>query len=332
MRRTAFYNPRVNEFGLIDRYFRRVPGDSSVRIGIGDDAAVVMPAAGMELAFSVDMLVEGRHFLPGTDPERLGHKALAVNLSDMAAMGATPRFALLSGALPDANEAWLFAFMAGFDALARAHGVELIGGDTTRGPRNLCVTIVGELPAGTALTRGGAQSGDDVYVSGVLGDAALALAMLQGRTSLAPDAASVAQLRLEAPVPRVTLGVALRGVATAALDLSDGLTGDLGHLLTDSGVGAVIDVGVIPCSPALAGKLAGDERALALACLLAGGDDYELCFTAAPALRERIAAIAASLQIPLTRIGGVGPGAGLTVRDEGGTPISLLPAAFDHFA
>jgi len=322
----------VNEFALIGRHFQRAPRSAAVRVGIGDDGAVISPVPGAEWVVSVDMLVEGRHFFAGTDARRLGHKTLAVNLSDLAAMGAAPRFALLAGALPDADDEWLAAFMQGFRALADRFGVELIGGDTTRGPRNLCVTIVGELPAGTALTRGGAQSGDDVYVSGVLGDAALALAMLQGRTSLAPDAASVAQLRLEAPVPRVTLGVALRGVATAALDLSDGLTGDLGHLLTDSGVGAVIDVGVIPCSPALAGKLAGDERALALACLLAGGDDYELCFTAAPALRERIAAIAASLQIPLTRIGGVGPGAGLTVRDEGGTPISLLPAAFDHFA
>jgi len=322
----------MNEFELIERFFRRAHRDPAVRIGIGDDAAVVAPAPGMELAFSVDMLVEGRHFLPDVDPSALGHKTLAVNLSDMAAMGATPRWALLAGALPDNDERWVAAFAGGLFALAERFGVALIGGDTTRGPRNLCVTIIGEIPVGTAMTRSGAAAGEDVYVSGVLGDAALALAALSGHTTVAADALVTLRQRLERPEPRVALGERLREVATAAIDVSDGLTGDLGHLLTDSGVGAVIDVGVIPCSPALAGKLAGDERALALACLLAGGDDYELCFTAAPALRERIAAIAASLQIPLTRIGGVGPGAGLTVRDEGGTPISLLPAAFDHFA
>src|SRR5882724_723678 len=175
----------VNEFALIERYFRRAPRDASVRLGVGDDAAIVAPAPGMELALSVDMLVEGRHFLAGTDPERLGHKALAVNLSDMAAMGATPRFALLAGALPASDDAWLDAFMRGFRALAERHGTELVGGDTTRGPRNLCVTIVGEVPAGAAITRGGARPGDDVYVSGTLGDAALALAALEGRTTLA---------------------------------------------------------------------------------------------------------------------------------------------------
>jgi thiamine-monophosphate kinase len=322
----------VNEFALIDRYFRRAPRDASVRIGVGDDAAIVVPTPGMELALAVDMLVEGRHFLAGTDPQRLGHKALAVNLSDLAAMGATPRFALLAGALPEGDEAWLAAFMAGFDALAERHGVDLIGGDTTRGPRNLCVTVVGELPPGAALTRSGAKAGDDVYVSGTLGDAALALAALQQRTTLAPEALSAARQKLEAPEPRIDLGLRLRGVATAAIDISDGLTGDVAHILDASHVGARIDLAALPRTAALAAQLGGVERPLALSCLLAGGDDYELCFTAPPASRDRIAAIAAELALPLTRIGVITATSGLDVRDESGRSLGALPPAFDHFA
>jgi thiamine-monophosphate kinase len=322
----------VNEFALIDRYFRRAPRDASVRLGVGDDAAIVLPAPGMELALSVDMLIEGRHFLAGTDPRRLGHKALAVNLSDLAAMGATPRYALLAGALPDADEAWLAAFMAGFDALAERYGVDLIGGDTTRGPRNLCVTIVGEVPPGAALTRSGAIVGDDIYVSGTLGDAALALAALRQRTTLAPDALSAARARLEAPEPRVDLGLRLRGVATAALDISDGLTGDVAHILESSRVGARIDLATLPRVPALAAQLTSGERALALSCLLAGGDDYELCFTAPTASRDRVAGIAADLALPLTRIGVITATPGLVVLDESGRSLAALPPAFDHFA
>ena len=320
----------MNEFALIDRYFARPVRDPAVRLGVGDDAAIVAPTPGCDFAVSVDMLVEGRHFLPGVAPEALGHKTLAVNLSDLAAMGARPRFALLAGALPDADEAWLDAFSRGLFALADRFDVTLIGGDTTRGPRNLCLTIIGEVPAGTAITRSGAHAGDDVWVSGMLGDAMLALAAMQGRTVI--DAAPLASLRerLERPEPRIDLGMRLRGIATAALDVSDGLVGDLAHILDASHVGADIDLAAIPRSAELDAKLVS-ERGLALSCLLAGGDDYELCFTAPVAARGRLGAIALELCLPLTRIGAIRDGAGLVVRDEHGVALDELPRAFDHF-
>ncbi|MGE5088652.1 MAG: thiamine-phosphate kinase [Candidatus Levyibacteriota bacterium] len=321
----------MNEFELIDRYFRRPPRNPDVRVGIGDDGAVIAPSPGMEYVLTVDMLVEGRHFAAGADPERLGHKTLAVNLSDLAAMGALPRFALLAGALPDADESWVAAFMRGFDALARQYDVELIGGDTTRGPRNLCVTAIGELPAGSALLRSGANPGDTIYVSGTLGDAALALAVAGGRTDVDARARAALERRLDAPEPRVALGVALRGVASSAIDVSDGLIGDLGHILTESRVGASVDLAAVPAAPALRALLDGEGRELALACLLAGGDDYELCFTAPPAMGERIDALALALRLPLTAIGSIGVEAGLQVRDEQGAPLPRLPQAFDHF-
>ena len=322
----------MNEFELIGRHFRRVPRNPEVRVGIGDDGAVIAPSPRMEYVLTVDMLVEGRHFVAGTDPVRLGHKALAVNLSDLAAMGALPRFALLAVALPDADEAWVAAFMRGLDALAGQYDVELIGGDTTRGPRNVCITAIGELPAGSALLRSGANPADRIYVSGTLGDAALALAIAGGRSDV--DARSRAALgrRLDAPEPRVALGVALRGVASSAIDVSDGLVGDLGHVLTASRVGATVDLAALPCSPALRAKLGSAERELALACLLAGGDDYELCFTAPPTMDEHIEALALALRLPLTPIGAVGAHGGrLTVRDESGRALARLPRAFDHF-
>jgi len=322
----------VNEFELIERFFARPPRAASVRLGVGDDAALLVPTPGCELAASVDMLVGGRHFLADTDPEKLGRKTLAVNLSDMAAMGATPKWALLAVALPDNDSAWLASFARGLYAVADEHGVELVGGDTTQGPLNLCVTILGEVPAGQALTRAGARAGDDIYVSGTLGDAALALAATAGRTSLATAVAATCRERLDNPTPRVALGAALRGIASAAIDVSDGLTGDLGHILERSGVGATIELAAIPRSEALAAKLAGSDRALALRCLLAGGDDYELCFTAPPSARERIATIARTCALPLARIGVIGGGAGLVVRDERGEPLSALPQAYDHFA
>jgi thiamine-monophosphate kinase len=321
----------MNEFGLIDRYFRRAAGDPAVRLGVGDDAAIVAPRPGCELALAVDMLVEGRHFLPGTDPAALGHKVLAVNLSDLAAMGATPRWALLAGALPDGDERWLEAFSGGLFALAARFSVTLVGGDTTRGPRNLCVTIVGELPAGTAITRAGAQPGDDVHVSGRLGDAALALAALQGRTRIGEAALDLLRSRLEAPEPRVALGERLRGIASSAIDISDGLVGDLSHVLAASGVGAELELPLVPRASALAQRLGSAERGLALACLLAGGDDYELCFTAPPSARARLAAIADDLTLPLTRIGAITAGRHLRVRDERGDDLSPLPRSFDHF-
>jgi thiamine-monophosphate kinase len=321
----------VNEFALIGHYFARKPRRADVRVGIGDDGAVVAFDAGMECVASVDMLVEGRHFAAGADPRRLGHKTLAVNLSDLAAMGARPRYALLAGALPTSDDDWLSAFMRGFDGLAARYDVELIGGDTTRGLLTLCVTVLGDVPAGQAITRAGAMPGDDVYVSGTLGDAALALAARIGRIDADADALRIASERLDAPQPRVALGIALRGIASAAIDVSDGLTGDLGHILEMSNVGATLDLAALPASEALRARMRGGGRDVALACLLAGGDDYELCFTAAPALRTRIDALAHELSLALTRIGAITASPGLVVRDEAGAPMPALPRAFDHF-
>ncbi len=322
----------MNEFELIERFFTRPPRSESVALGVGDDAALLVPTSGCELVVSVDMLVEGRHFFAGADPERLGHKTLAVNLSDIAAMGATPRWALLAGALPDNDPAWLAAFARGFHALAQRYGVDLVGGDTTRGPRNLCVTILGEVPADRALRRDGARAGDDIYVSGELGDAALAVAVTGRRSLLDAGALAAARARLEMPEPRIALGLALRDVASAAIDVSDGLTGDLGHILARSRVGAVVLLAAIPRSNALAMKLNGAERALALECLLAGGDDYELLFTAAPAAAPRIAEIVAALALKLTRIGSIVDTAGFVILDELGAALSNVPCAYDHFA
>jgi len=321
----------ASEFALIDRHFRRAPRNADVRIGIGDDAAVFAPTPGMDLAVSVDMLVEGRHFFAGTDPEALGHKTLAVNLSDLAAMGATPRYALLAGALPEPDDAWLAAFMRGFRALAEAHEVELIGGDTTRGPRNLCVTVLGEVPPGRALTRAGARPGDDIYVSGSLGAAALAVRALRGEIALDATALAHARSRLERPQPRIALGLALRDVATAALDVSDGLAGDLAHVLDASGVGALVSLALLPVDATVAPLLSTGARGEALACVLAGGDDYELCFTAPRAARGAVDAIAREVGVPCTPIGTIEREAGLHVHDEQGRPLDPLPRAFDHF-
>jgi thiamine-monophosphate kinase len=278
------------------------------------------------------MLVSGRHFFADVDPQALGHKTLAVNLSDIAAMGAVPRWALLALALPEDDPAWLAAFARGLFALADGYGVDLVGGDTTRGPLNLCVTLMGEVPTGQAVRRSGARPGDDVYVSGALGDAALAVAAMKGLTRLEAGELASCRARLERPTPRVALGQRLRGVASAMLDVSDGLTGDLGHILDASGVGAVLDVAAIPCSPALDAKRCGSESVLALQCLVAGGDDYELCFTAPPSAAARIVAIAGEVALPLTPIGRIVADRGLVVRDMQGVPLAQLPQAFDHFA
>ena len=324
--------PPRGEFALIARHFTRPPRDASVRTGVGDDAAVLATEPGHELVLAVDMMVEGRHFLAGTDPGRLGHKLLAVNLSDLAAMGARPRWALLAGALPDDDEAWLAAFSGGLHALADAHHVDLVGGDTTRGPRTLSLTIAGDVPAGGAILRSGASAGDELWVSGSLGDAMLGFAALEARTRL--DAAEFAACveRLEWPTPRVALGVALRGVASAMLDVSDGLVGDLRHLLDASGVGAEVDLAAVPRSDALARKLDGDERALALRCLIAGGDDYELVFAAPAAKRDGVLAAGRVAGVAVACIGRIVPGAELVVLDERGRPLAALPQAFDHFA
>lgn len=320
------------EFALIERYFRRPGGADGVLLGIGDDAAIVSPSPGYETVLAVDMMVEGRHFLPGTDPERLGHKILAVNLSDLAAMGARPRHALLACALPDSDPQWLQAFARGLFALADQHGVALIGGDTTRGPRTLSLTAVGDVPAGQGVTRSGARVGDDIWVSGSLGDAMLALAILQGERSI--DEASLAhvRLRLERPEPRVALGMALLGIASAMIDVSDGLVGDLGHVLEQSHAGARVDVDAVPRSPTLDVALAGPARERALQYLLAGGDDYELCFTAPRTASAAVRAAGEAARVKLSRIGTITePGSGLVFVDGAGAPLDITLRAFDHF-
>src|SRR5665811_1401936 len=246
-------NKPMSKFDLIKRYFTRAtPG---TLLGVGDDAALLQVSEGNVLAVSSDMLVSGTHFFPDADPFLLGHKTLAVNLSDMAAMGALPRWATLAIALPDANEAWLERFSAGFFELAQEHGVELVGGDTTRGPLNLCVTIMGEVPARQALRRNGAQVGDEVWVSGTLGDAALALAHLQGRIMLSAAEYTACAPALHQPQPRIALGLALRGIANSAIDISDGLLADLGHILDASRLAARLDFSALPISSVLRGHM-----------------------------------------------------------------------------
>lgn len=322
----------LGEFALIDRFFRRPV--RSAALGVGDDCALLSPAPGMQLAISTDMLVEGRHFLPTVDPARLGHKALAVNLSDLAACAATPRAFTLALALPESNPDFLEPFARGLLALADAHGCELVGGDTTRGPLNICITVFGEVPTGQALLRSGARPGDDIWVSGTLGDARLALEVFRGRRQLQAAAFEAARARMELPTPRVALGLALRGLATAAIDISDGLLGDLTHVLKASQVGAQIDA-------AAAGDLLATRRAdcvdglddsAALELVLAGGDDYELAFTAPPAQREAVLAAAALAATRVTRVGCIEAQRGVRVVDATGKPLSQRYAAFDHFA
>lgn len=309
-----------SEFALIDRYFRRATRHT--RLGVGDDCALVAPSPGRELAVSTDMLVAGTHFLPETDPEALGWKVLAVNVSDLAAMGAQPRWALLAAALPGADEDWIAAFAKGFFACAGAHDIDVIGGDTTRGPMAFCVTIFGELPEGQALLRSGARPGDDLWVSGRPGRAALGLAHLQGRTVLSEPARTDCLDALHRPQPRVALGLALRGIATAAIDVSDGLLADIRHILEESKVAATLRIPNLPPP--------GIERDG----FLAGGDDYELAFAVPPARRGEIEALSAVLQLALTRIGSIeegGPGT-LVVLDAEGRTVDAPRLGYDHFA
>jgi len=316
----------MSEFDLIRRHFTRATPNAL--LGVGDDAALLQVSAGNVLAVSSDMLVSGTHFFPDADPFLLGHKTLAVNLSDMAAMGAAPRWATLAIALPEADEAWLERFSAGFFALAQQHGVELVGGDTTRGPLNLCVTIFGEVPAQQALRRNGAQVGDELWVSGCLGNAALALAHLQQRITLSEAEFAACAPALHQPQPRVALGFALRGVASSAIDISDGLLADLGHVLDASQVGARLDISALPVSPVLRAYV---SQHLGRQCALSGGDDYELCFTA-PALRHaEIAGIGARLELPLTCIGKIVAGRDCTLHDAAGNPLNVENGGYDHF-
>ncbi len=347
----------LGEFELIRAYFERSAGPRRALLGIGDDCALIRPGPDQSLAISTDMLVEGRHFFADVDPAALGHKALAVNLSDLAAMGARPLGFTLAMALPQADERWLAAFSRGLFALADAHDCELIGGDTTRGPLNLCITVFGEVPPDAALRRDGARAGDDLWVSGALGAPAWAVACRltpeafpmpgadcsgtgsnadsDARANAAPlrTALAAARLRLERPQPRVALGLALRSIASAAIDLSDGLVGDLGHVLSRSAaaraapLGALIDWPRVPVDTAL--DHLPDSQRMALA--LSGGDDYELLFCAPVSARPALAMLSRSLGLTLTRIGTVTDQPGVQLLDAHGNRIDFHAAAFDHF-
>jgi thiamine-monophosphate kinase len=322
----------MGEFELIRRYFQRsgTPGNPAVALGIGDDCALLQPPPGMQLAISSDMLVEGRHFFADVDPAALGHKALAVNLSDLAASGARPLAFTLALSLPHADETWLAGFASGLFALADAHGCTLMGGDTTRGPLNICITVFGEVPPGQALLRSGARPGDELWVSGTLGDARLALEALQGQRALNPDVLQAARARLERPTPRVALGLALRGIASAAMDLSDGLAGDLAHLLQASRCGARLEAGVLSTLPAVRPDALDQTTRLAL--VLGGGDDYELLFSAPAAREEAVRAAGRAAGVPLTRIGRLETEPGLRVVDASGRLLDGPYTSYDHFA
>jgi thiamine-monophosphate kinase len=331
----------AGEFALIARYFARPVAE---RRGIGDDCALI-DVGDRTLALTADLLVEGTHFFADVDPESLGHKALAVNLSDLAAAGATPRCFLLSLGLPDADPAWLAAFSHGLLALADAHGCALVGGDTTRMPpvaasgadgagarRVIGITAIGEVPRGAIRTRAGARPGDDLWVSGTLGDAALAVAARRERWAdwpgEVPPCDAVARDRLDRPAPRVALGLALRGLATAAIDVSDGLVGDLGHIAARSGVGAHVDVDAVPARAQLRALPAVRRHALTLA----GGDDYELLFTAQPEVHDAVVSAGAACGVSVTRIGRITDSPGIAWVDARGVAVAAPPRGYDHFA
>ncbi len=341
----------MGEFDLIDRYFKR-PGREAQRAelaplisqSIGDDCALLSPRPGTQIAISSDMLVEGRHFLSTVNPATLGHKSLAVNLSDLAACGAKPIAFTLALALPQVDEAWLAGFSHGLFSLADEQGCELIGGDTTRGPLNICIAIFGEVPVvdgrTSALLRSGAKPGDDLYVSGTLGGARLALEVFRGSMSVPAEVFERARLRMEQPIPRVALGLALRGIATSAIDISDGLLGDLGHILKASRVGATIRtedaMTLIATFPDLTGTTGQfDHETLAhqrLGLVLAGGDDYELAFTAPPGQRAAVESAARQSDTPVTRIGQIDELRGLRLLDANGHLTPNGWSSFDHFA
>jgi thiamine-monophosphate kinase len=315
------------EFDLIARHFTR-PAANAV-LGVGDDCALVDVTNGMDLAVSTDTMVSGTHFFPDVDPENLGHKALAVNLSDMAAMGALPYWAMLALTVPSVDHAWLAAFAKGFFDLAQEYNVSLIGGDTTRGPLTLTVTIMGEVPAGAALRRSGAKVGNDIWISGNVGDAALAVAHRHGRVVLEEGDYREAVMRLYEPTPRVALGQALRGLATSAIDISDGLLADLTHICRLSGVGATVELPLVPVSSIGAKHLATPEGRTAI---VSGGDDYELCFTAHPNSRESIEELVDVLGHPLTRIGQIKRGKGVSLLGADGKAVKVDGRGYDHFS
>ena len=320
----------MTEFELIRRFFtHRSPGTA---LGVGDDAALLRVARGSELAVSADMLVEGRHFFAKADPALLGHKSLAVNLSDMAAMGAKPRWATLALALPRIDEKWVGAFAQGFIGLAKRSKVDLVGGDTTRGPLTISVQVMGEVPTGKALRRDAARAGDDIWVSGHLGAAAMALDLMRRPQRVDRAVRRELEQRLHAPTPRVALGTALRGIAHSAIDISDGLLADLGHICERSALAATVHWEAIPAMPAVRAYAQTDRGAR---CLLAGGDDYELCFTASRRKRAAVVAAAARARVGVTLIGEIGRrasrGAPVTLLDSVGRPIKVRVQGYDHF-
>lgn len=315
----------LGEFELIDRYFKRPA--RRVSLGVGDDCALLAPRPGHELAVSTDLLIEGRHFLSTVAPERLGHKALAVNLSDLAACGAQPLAFTLSLAMPRVDEGFLEGFSRGLLALADVHGCDLVGGDTSAGPLAISITVFGEVPVGQALLRSGARPGDELYVSGRLGDARLALEIFRG--SVATEGAVFERVRaaMERPEPRIGLGLALRGLATAAIDVSDGLVGDLHHLLRRSHVGATLRLEALPCSDDVAALAPG----LRAQCLLQGGDDYELLFTAPAGRGAEVEAAGRSAGVAVSCIGSLDARPGLYLLGADGVPKLADLASFDHF-
>ena len=318
----------MSEFDLIRTYFSDLtPHRADVALGIGDDAALVSVPPGQQLAVSVDTLVSGVHFLPSVSPRALGHKALAVNLSDLAAMGAEPAWVTLALTLPSADRDWLAEFAEGFSSLALRYDVALIGGDTTRGPLSLSVQVQGLVPEGEALRRAGARVGDGVYVTGTLGDAALCLKLMQSQAG-SERMIETLRTRLERPQPRVEAGLGLRGLASSAIEISDGLLADLGHILGASGVGATLELGRLPLSGIYADWMTqGGDWSPALT----GGDDYELCFTACDEARPQIDHLAAELDLPISRIGRIEAETGLRVIKPDGGEWSGSEAGFDHF-
>ena len=329
----------MGEFDLIERYFkapaRAMRPNDAVALGIGDDCALLQPTPGIQLAISSDMLVEGRHFFADVNPYNLGHKALAVNLSDLAACGAKPLAFTLALALPKAEAIWLEPFSRGLLALAAEHNCHLIGGDTTQGPLNICITVFGEVPQQQALLRSGAKAGDDIYVSGTVGDARLALEHFRGNVVLPDDLFAQARVRMETPTPRVALGMALRGIATSAVDISDGLLGDLGHILKQSAVGAAIDTSIAINliaiksinTPSTAKYILKNQ----LEYVLSGGDDYELAFTAPAALRDAVQSASTKSNTTVTRIGRVEAELGLRLVDASGQIVVNDFGSWDHF-
>ncbi len=319
----------LSEFDIIQRYFtRKTTPDPALILGIGDDAALLRVPAGMELAVSVDTLVQGVHFPATTAPADIGYKALAVNLSDMAAMGAEPRWATLALTLPEADENWLENFSKGFFELADRHGVQLIGGDTTHGPLTVTVQIHGLAPAGTALRRSGARAGDLIYVTGCVGDAGLALRAVQNKIILPPDHLAQVMTRLNRPEPRVEQGIALRGIASAAIDISDGLTADLAHILNASGVGATLRLEDVPLSPVLASVL---NEAGGWNVPLTSGDDYELCFTLPQEHQAQLLDVIEQFSCPCTCIGVTESTPGLRCKLPNGGLFEPARAGYQHF-